>query len=77
MKATDKIQLLERVRTLEGLTDAERDAILSLINEHKTYGLVWEDKSEEAVTRLAKQYPVLTEVQELSLIHISEPTRPY
>ena len=68
MKATDKIQLLERVRTLEGLTDAERDAILSLINEHKTYGLVWEDKSEEAVTRLAKQYPVLTEVQERAII---------
>lgn len=68
MKATDKIQLLERVRTLEGLTEAERDAILSLINEHKTYGLVWEDKSEEAVTRLAKQYPVLTEVQERAII---------
>ncbi len=68
MKATDKIQLLERVRTLEGLTDIERDAILSLINEHKTYGLVWEDKLEEAVTRLAKQYPVLTEVQERAII---------
>lgn len=68
MKATDKIQLLERVRTLEGLTDAERDALLALINEHKTYGLVWEDKPEDVEQRLATEYPVLTEVRDQAII---------
>lgn len=68
MKATDKIQLLERVRTLEGLTDAERDTLLALINEHKTYGLVWEDKSEDVVDRLVTEFPVLTEVRDLAII---------
>ena len=68
MKATDKIQLLERVRTLEGLTDAERDALLALINEHKTYGLVWEDKPEDVEQRLATEYPVLTEVRDRAII---------
>lgn len=68
MKATDKIQLLERVRTLEGLTDAERDALLALINEHKTYGLVWEDKPEAVEQRLASEYPVLAEVRDRAII---------
>lgn len=68
MKATDKIQLLERVRTLEGLTDAERDALLALINEHKTYGLVWEDKPEDVEQRLASEYPVLNEVRDRAII---------
>lgn len=68
MKATDKIQLLERVRTLEGLTDSERDALLALINENKTYGLVWEDKPEAVEKRLALEYPVLTEVKDRAII---------
>lgn len=68
MKATDKIQLLERVRSLDGLTDAERDALLALINEHKTYGLVWEDKHESVEQRLATEYPVLTEVRDRAII---------
>ncbi len=68
VKATDKIQLLEKVRTIEGLTDAERDVLLALINEHKTYGLVWEDKPEAVEQRLATEYPVLTEVCDRAII---------
>lgn len=68
MKATDKIQLLERVRTLDGLTDAERSALLALINEHKTYGLVWEDKTEAVEQRLATEYPVLAEIRDRAII---------
>lgn len=68
MKAIDKIQLLERVRTLENLTDAEREALLALINGHKTYGLVWEDKPEAVEERLASEYPVLTEVPDRAII---------
>lgn len=68
VKATDKIQLLEKVRTIEGFTDAERDVLLALINEHKTYGLVWEDKPEAVEQRLATEYPVLTEVCDRAII---------
>lgn len=68
MKATDRIKLLERVRTIDGFTDAEREALLALINEHKTYGLVWEDKPEDIEERLAHDYPVLTEVRERAII---------
>lgn len=68
MKATDKIQLLERVRTIEGLTDVERNALITLINENKTYGLVWEDKPENVEKRLEIEYPVLTEVRNREII---------
>ena len=44
MKATDRHKLIDRINTLEGLTDDERSALLGLLREHKTYGLVWEDK---------------------------------
>ncbi len=68
MNTIGKIQLLERVRTLDGLTDAEREALLDLINEHKTYGLVWEDKPEEVEERLRNELPVLVEVKERAIL---------
>lgn len=69
MKATDKIQLLERVRTLDCLTDSEREALLSLISAHKTYGLVWEDKPEDVEHRLATEFPVLTEMRDRAVLN--------
>lgn len=68
MGATDKIHLLERIRTIEGLADEERTALLDLINGHKKYGLVWEDKSEAVDKKLKSEYPVLTEVKERAII---------
>jgi len=68
MNTIDKIQLLERVRTLEGLTDFEREALLSLINKNKTYGLVWEDKPEDVEERLRTEYPVLNEIRDRAII---------
>lgn len=46
MKASDKHKLIDRIKTLEGLSHDERSALLGLLNETKTYGLVWEDKPE-------------------------------
>ncbi len=61
MKATDKIKLAERIRSIEGLTDEERSALLGFLNESKTYGLVWEDKPEDVEERLRDELPVLVE----------------
>ena len=61
MKATDRHKLIERIKTLEGLTDDERAALLGLLRENKTYGLVWEDKPEEVEDRLRNELPVLVE----------------
>lgn len=61
MKATEKIKLAERIRSLDGLTDEERSALLGLLNETKTYGLVWEDKPETVEEDLRDKLPVLVE----------------
>lgn len=68
MKATDKNKLIDRIKTLEGLTDDERSALLGLLNETKTYGLVWEDKPEEVEERLRSELPVLKEVKSRAII---------
>lgn len=61
MKAEDRIKLIERVQTLDGITDDERAALLGLLRESKTYGLVWEDKPEDVEERLREELPVLVE----------------
>ena len=61
MKAEERRKLIERVQTLEGITDDERAALLGLLRESKTYGLVWEDKPEDVEERLREELPVLVE----------------
>ncbi len=61
MKADDRRKLIERVQTLDGITDDERAALLDLLRESKTYGLVWEDKPEDVEDRLREELPVLVE----------------
>lgn len=67
MKATDRHKLIDRIKTLEGLTDDERSALLGLLRETKTYGLVWEDKPEDVEERLRNELPVLVEVKDRAL----------
>lgn len=61
MKAEDRRKLIDRVLTLDGITDDERAALLGLLRESKTYGLVWEDKPEDVEDRLREELPVLVE----------------
>lgn len=68
MKTSDKIKLAERIRSIEGLNDEERSALLGLLNESKTYGLVWEDKPEAIEERLSTELPVLKEVVSKAII---------
>lgn len=68
MNTIDKIKLAERIRSVEGLSDEERSALLGLLNESKTYGLVWEDKPEEIEERLRTELPVLKEVKSKAII---------
>ena len=68
MNSNDRANLIKRVNTLEGLTDKERSALLGLLRENKTYGLVWEDKPEAVEERLRDELPILTEVPERTII---------
>ena len=68
MNNNDRINLIHRISELEGLTDRERSALLGLLRESKTYGLVWEDKPEAVEERMQEELPVLREVPERALI---------
>ena len=68
MNSNDRANLIKRINTLEGLTDKERSALLGLLREDKTYGLVWEDKPEDVEERLRDELPILTEVPERAII---------
>ena len=68
MNSNDRANLIKRISTIEGLTDNERSALLGLLRENKSYGLVWEDKPEDIEERLRDELPILTEVPERAII---------
>ena len=64
----NKSELINKVRQLSGLTNEEKSALLELLNEKKTYGLVWENHEETVEEQLREQLPVLREVPERRLL---------
>ena len=59
----NKQDLVSKLKQLEGLAPDERAYLTNLINTKK-YGLVWEDKPEDAEELLRTHLPVLREVEE-------------
>ena len=64
----DKSKLIEKVNSLEGLTNEEKSAILGLLRGHKKYGIAWEEKPENVLERLRDELSVLTEVKEKAIL---------
>lgn len=64
----NKSELINKVRQLSGLTNEEKSALLELLNEKKTYGLVWENHEEAVEEQLREQLPVFREVSERRLL---------
>lgn len=68
MDTITKQNLIERIRTIGGLSDDERAALLGVLRTDKTYGLVWEDKPEEVEERLRTELPVLKELPKRAIL---------
>ena len=68
MNNNDRINLIQCVGELEGLTDRERSALPGLLRADKAYGLAWEDKPEAVEERMREELPVLREVPERALV---------
>ena len=64
----DRAALAAAVSNLQGLTSEQKSALLELINDHKKYGLVWEDKPEDVKERLRDELPILREVKDRAII---------
>lgn len=57
----NKTDLARKIQTLDGLNNEEKNALLELIRDHKKYGLVWVEKTEDIEDRLREDLPVLVE----------------
>lgn len=66
--AIDKQALIEKIQNLDGLANEDKSALIGLLREHKKYGLVWENKSEDAEELLQTKIPVITEDKEKAVI---------
>ncbi len=68
----DKEELIRKIREAEGLSNEDKSALLELINEKKTYGLVWENSTEDAFEQLKTQLPILREDKSRAIINDTE-----
>ena len=68
----DKEELIRKIREAEGLSNDDKSALLGLLNEKKTYGLVWEDSTEDAFEQLKTQLPILREVKDRQIVNDTE-----
>lgn len=64
----NKYELTKKINELEGLTNDEKSELIKLLRSQKKYGLVWEDKPEDAEQRMVNEQPVLVEVPEHAIL---------
>ena len=65
----DKIALAKKIRESENLSNEDKAHLLQLLNEKKTFGLVWEDSKEEVWEELKTKIPVFHEVEDKRIIN--------
>ena len=64
----DKSALVDKIKSLKGLSNDEKANLIGLLRSHKKYGLVWEEKAEDVEERLREQLPILNEVKERAIL---------
>ena len=64
----NKYELAKKINELEGLTNDEKSELIKQLRSQKKYGLVWEDKPEDAEQRMVNEQPVLVEVPERAIL---------
>ena len=64
----NKYELAKKINELEGLTNDEKSELIKLLRSQKKYGLVWENKPEDAEQRMVNEQPVLVEVPERAIL---------
>ncbi len=66
--AYNKTELIQKIYTIDALSDEEKSALIELIRTFKKYGLVWEEKPEDVEERLRTELPVLREICDKAII---------
>ena len=68
----DKQELEKKIRDAKDLSNEDKSNLLQLLKEKKTYGLVWEDSTEDAWEMMKDYVPVLKEDEPKRIDHGSE-----
>jgi adenine-specific DNA-methyltransferase len=68
----DKQELEKKIRDAKDLSNEDKSNLLQLLKEKKTYGLVWEDSTEDAWEKMKESIPVLKEDETKHILHGSE-----
>jgi len=71
-KIKNKQELISKIKNAEGFSNEEKSQMLALLNESKTYGLVWEKSTEDAWEMMKDYVPVLKEDESKRIDHGSE-----
>ena len=71
-KIKNKQELISKIKNAEGFSNEEKSQMLALLNESKTYGLVWEKSTEDAWEMMKDYVPVLKEDKSKCINHGSE-----
>lgn len=69
MTKLNKLELVEKIRHSEGFTLSEKSKLIELINHNKRYGLIWEEKNENAEQELLDKLPILSEDETKAIIN--------
>lgn len=65
----NKKDILNKIKSLDGLSQDERAYLVNIVNTKKEYGLVWKNKPEDVEEELRTKLPVLQEVKERAIIN--------
>ena len=68
----DKQELEKKIRDAKDLSNEDKSNLLQLLKEKKTYGLVWEDSTEDAWEMMKDYVPVLKEDESKRIDHGSK-----
>lgn len=68
----DKQELEKKIRDAKDLSNEDKSNLLQLLKEKKTYGLVWENSTEDAFEQLKTQLPILREVKDRQIVNDTE-----
>ncbi len=69
----NKEELLKKIYQQKEFSEAEKAFLFSAISGTKKWGLVWEDKPDEAELAMVGQVPVLHEVESLAILNGNAP----
>jgi adenine-specific DNA-methyltransferase len=64
----NKPELIQKIKASDNFSADEKAELITLLNNTKKYGLVWEDKPEAVEEQMRTQLPVLVEVPERRIL---------